>query len=348
MSKHTYFAVVGKNKDLSLYELKALWATFLNFSDHIQQFTMSDEDYARFENVNGWIIKWWRVVNHKELPEILEGVRIVGVSSHKLWRTAKDLWVRRFKEIELQRTDLEIKRKGKELVNVEGEVGVVTGYQRIDRFEIIDFERPVLGMQIGIMPSKLAQTMVWIGVWLMKEKKWIWDPFCGFGTTGFVANSLGYDTLCSDINPTPTKQNLERWASTSIAHNDNRITVFKHDVTKPFTQPFLRYAWVVVTEGWLGPVLSQKAINQLTRPQLSERQEKIHDIYAGFLTNLHAVDPKLCVVITYPQWTFLDENMAHRFINHAKELWYTVEQAGDVYKRKKQFVGRRVLVIQPS
>lgn len=348
MNKHTYFAVLWKNPELSRYELVSLWATLLDTYQWVQLFTMSDQHRERYERCNWWTIKWWVVINAKKLPEHLEWVKIVGVSSAKLWRTAKDLWVRRFKEIELQKTDLEIKRKGKEILNIEWEIGVVTGYQRIDRFEIVDFERPVRGMQIGMMPSKLTQTLVSIGLWLMTEVWWIWDPFCGFGTTWFVANSLGYDALCSDINPTPTKQNLDRWWSTSIANNEKRITVFKHDVTKPFTQPFLRYAWVVVTEWWLWPVLSQKAINQLTRPQLSERQEKIYDIYSWFLTNIQSAQPTLPIVITYPQWTFLDENMAHRFINEAKDLWYTVEQAWDVYKRKKQLVARRVLVLRPA
>ena len=60
----------------------------------------------------------------------------------------------------------------------------MTGYQRIDRFEIIDFERPVRGMHVGMMPAKLTQTLVGIGVGLSDDPEAaIFDPFCGFGTT---------------------------------------------------------------------------------------------------------------------------------------------------------------------
>jgi DNA modification methylase len=39
----------------------------------------------------------------------------------------------------------------------------------------------------------------------------VYDPFCGFGTTGFVANWLGHHFIGSDINITPCKENVKRW-----------------------------------------------------------------------------------------------------------------------------------------
>ena len=41
---------------------------------------------------------------------------------------------------------------------------MVTGYQNINLYEEIDFEKPVNSMQIGMMPSKLAHTMINIGL----------------------------------------------------------------------------------------------------------------------------------------------------------------------------------------
>jgi hypothetical protein len=52
-------------------------------------------------------------------------------------------------------------------------------------------------MNIGMMPSKLALTLINIGIGEYEENKksdsistTIWDPFCGFGTTNFLVNAL--------------------------------------------------------------------------------------------------------------------------------------------------------------
>lgn len=56
------------------------------------------------------------------------------------------------------------------------------------------------GMEVGMMPAKLAQLLVNIGINTLRGKSstsvshdgvyTVYDPFCGFGTTGFVANWL--------------------------------------------------------------------------------------------------------------------------------------------------------------
>jgi DNA modification methylase len=50
-----------------------------------------------------------------------------------------------------------------------------------------------------MMPAKLTHQLLMIGLSYLekkgkKEKKsLIFDPFCGMGTTGFIANALGLD-----------------------------------------------------------------------------------------------------------------------------------------------------------
>ena len=41
---------------------------------------------------------------------------------------------------------------------------LITGYQNIERFELIDIQKPVRGMEVGMMPAKLTQILVNIGV----------------------------------------------------------------------------------------------------------------------------------------------------------------------------------------
>jgi tRNA G10 N-methylase Trm11 len=124
----------------------------------------------------------------------------------------------------------------------------------------VDFEKPGSGMGIGMMPAKLALTMINIALAHhqanhkseaaaspVEGEYTIYDPFCGFGTTGFLANAHGYHVICSDINGSLIKSNLA-WRQTHARHTDHRFTAFKHDATDPITKPFVKHTDVIVTE----------------------------------------------------------------------------------------------------
>lgn len=108
-------------------------------------------------------------------------------------------------------------------------------------------------MGIGMMPSKLALTMINIALahhqaaHEVQTEYTVYDPFCGFGTTGFLANAHGYHVICSDINGSLIKPNLAWW-QTHARHTDHRFTAFKHDATDPITKPFVKHTDVIVTE----------------------------------------------------------------------------------------------------
>lgn len=128
---------------------------------------------------------------------------------------------------------------------------VVSGYQDISLYEMIDFNKPVNSMQIGMMPSKLALTMINIGLSACKDSNdiTIYDPFVGLGTTAFLANALGYDCIASDIEMSAAKQNIGRWQEKAAQRNDDkRITTFKHDIYEPLKKPFLANVNLIVTE----------------------------------------------------------------------------------------------------
>jgi tRNA G10 N-methylase Trm11 len=76
-------------------------------------------------------------------------------------------------------------------------IGLIQGYQQIDLYEAIDINKPLSGMTIGMMPSKLAHMLMNIALAQTPDVQdpTIFDPFCGFGTTNFIANALGYHTI---------------------------------------------------------------------------------------------------------------------------------------------------------
>ncbi|USN54364.1 MAG: hypothetical protein H6765_07490 [Candidatus Peribacteria bacterium] len=145
-------------------------------------------------------MKRGRVVTEQDLAHELADVELVGSADMELAKLAKRQFApRRYKTFKLLHTDKEVSTKGKELVAIgDGQIGIVDGWQDIDRYEVIDFGKPVRGMEIGMMPAKLTQTLVNIGVSQVHKvhdedvslNTTIYDPFCGFGTTLFVANSL--------------------------------------------------------------------------------------------------------------------------------------------------------------
>ncbi len=341
-----YFAVLWRNKEISLAELNALWCN--DIENHGVYITFFHDSFELLSYCWG-AVKRWPLVTMEEIKDLCVDTKIVWVSDKNLWNFCKkDCGVRRWKQVDMVKTDLEIKTHGKEFLELEDEViWYVQYYQDIPRYEAVDFEKPVRGMQVWMMPAKLTQILVNIWTWTSWKNTWItvFDPFCWFGTTWFIANSCGHNFIWSDINPTPTKQNLPRWKEQSY-WNDKHFTIFKHDVLEEFTQPFLSNVDCIVTEWWLWPVLSNKAVNQLSRVQLNERREKIETIYNWFLDSLQKLMKKVPVVITYPQRTFTDENLSTWFVKKAQDMGYEVSQAWELYTRKGQNVWRRVLVLR--
>jgi len=238
---------------------------------------------------------------------------------------------------------LEIKEKWVEIFNIDKQnIWIVQWYQNISLYENIDFEKPVSGMQIGMMPSKLAHIM--INIWLsnieQKENITIYDPFVGFGTTGFLANYLGYDFIWSDINITPFKQNLKRWKESSFLQN-NRLIDFKRDINTPFQKSFLKNVNLIVTEWWLGPLITHKT-------RLHQQQQnfiKILDIYKNFIQNVNDFYDQITCVFTVPVYFGKDfyavdylKNFCHRFNLDCQVL-------DEIYMRTWQTVGRAIFVV---
>ena len=362
-----YFAILGRHPKLSLAEFALVSTTSLRRQGEYLFFESDLEESAlllQLEKLWG-IVKWGKVVeksdskqqiSEEKNPDIvsfLAGVSIIGVNDQKLGMEIKKLYgVRRFKLVELTSSDLEIKKDGKELIALGwGKIGLGLGWQDIAHFELIDFWKPAHGMEVGMMPSKLAQMLVNIGI--MKSEEWktkstsltVYDPFCGFGTTGFVANWVGHHFVGSDISITWAKENAKRWKEhwQGAVDNGQLFTVFKHDVTEPFVHPVVQKVDCIVTEGWLGPVVGRKT----REPELLVHAEKIHALYTSFLNNLCEVVPYVPVVLTLPSYTRLPDAIFPEVVAHAVALGYAVEDLG-IYSRKWQEVCRHIVVLTRS
>lgn len=296
----------------------------------------------------GSVSKRGKSISRDEAKQLLTTATLLWTNDEDFARRAKkETNCRRYKIVDIVGADLEIKQKGIEILVFGNELVYIEGRQNIDRYTTLDIEKPMRGMQIGMMPAKLTQTLVNIGVWLANTQAEITvrDPFCGFWTTLFVANACGYHTLGSDILITSVKGNLAWWKA-SLYATDAKMTVFKHDATQPVTKPFIRATSVVVTEWRLWPVMTKTNFVHLQRDpkRFVQIKQDIIFLYQNWLTVVAQTLSKLPMVMTvpvYPDGTHMIDTIA----SHAQHLWRKVDIL-TAYRRPDQIVWRGVLILQ--
>lgn len=365
-----YFAILWNHSKLSLAELKLCKPTNITRK---KEYVLFETDHPEILDQLWGIVKRWVMHKQSDLPMLCTDVQLLWTNSQHLWMLAKKQHtVKRFKLIEIKKSDLDVKQSGVELIDFWRQwIGKVHGRQEIDLPAMIDFDKPVNGMQIGMMPSKLVKVLVNIGrggLPVFEETPLtIRDPFCGFGTTCFVVQGMGYHTIWSDINIASAKQNKKRWLKTPYAQEWLHMTLFEHDVTKAFTQPFLTHVDLIVSEGRLWPVVKQWTVvrgewrtvqtsdsgkKANDRKKIAENIEKIVTVYEWFFGNVMEFYGRTeknesipTIVITVPHYTFLDDDpIWERVIWFLDSLWVSYRSVG-IYKRKGQLVARRVVMV---
>lgn len=355
-----YFVVLWKNKELSLKELGLVKPENLKIVENtIAIFETSYKDLL--EQLWG-IIKWWEVMQSESVNEIILWSGLLWTNNFKLWSYLKDRWlIKRFKILELTKTDLLVKEWWVEIIwfwnkfNVGVDLFVVKWYQNIWIYEKIDFGKPSSGMEVGMMPSKLSHILIniWVAEYMKSLEKYsswfsdthnnitIYDPFIWFGTIWFMANHLGYDFIWSDINITQAKFNL-RWRDwLDVWNKDKKITLFKHDVNDPFEKWFLKNVNVIVTEWWLWPKVTSRTHNA----QLELNQDKIYWLYRNFIENVLKFFKGICVVMTIPVYLNKDNFLWERlkwFLENKEIQFIFVDE---IYQRECQKVGRQIVVL---
>lgn len=366
-----YGAILGKHQEISRAELRAQGITIDRHYWSVAIFTVEESEKEITEETLkklAGIVKWGVVIQ----PETIEAQDLIGASERALGTFLKKRGVcRRYKEVDPLHTDMEVKEKGTEYVMLDEEyqyVLQVIWYQDISRFSTIDFDKPVNSMQIGMMPGKLTQIMVNIGVGKWKQMKkeslsweetWAWlqqvstegasrsditvyDPFMGLGTTAMIANSMWYNVIGSDINITPCKQNMPWWKEQKIAQS-LPITLFAHDVTQPFNKPFLQHASCVVTEWWLGHIVNAK-----TKPaDVALYAQDIEKVYKARISNSKAFWEHMIIVCAIPRYTSHEHSNNHvtRILQHCEEKGMRVETVTQVYTRPWQKVWRKIAIL---
>ena len=346
-----YFWIVWDNSAII-----SEWLSYLHPTDFTQprkNIIIFNTQYPKRLSTCAVLIKRWTIVSNKELSDRNDIQPDIGVETKELWSHLKKQIpsIKRFKLIELIHTDLEIKDNGTEIINIDNiNYGLVEWYQNISLYETIDFWKPVGGMNIGMMPSKLALTLINIGIGEYENNKksdsiaTIRDPFCGFGTTNFLVNALWYHTIASDINVTSIKQNSKRRPTQFFYHKDGKELILKQDVTEEFKSPLFRHVDIIVSEWWLGHIVTSR-----TAPfETNAYAQEVKSLYTAFANNTTALaknnNKGLTLVITIPVWLKYDISVSEDIKDQFISLWRTARLITQPYSREKQLVGRQILI----
>jgi len=244
--------------------------------------------------------------------------------------------------------------------------------QNIDSYTVRDREKPRRDAHNGMLPPKLAQTIINLAVGasdLSKDAPLnIYDPYCGTGTVlieaalmrdGNHASPLFKKLIGSDLNPQMidnTKANLA-WADERLhAKASERTTLFVADATGGKSAPDKQSssapsqerasydANIIATECYLGRPYT-------TPPSNSELEQNIKtcDIIIGkFLQNISVALPQgagLCIAV--PCWQVRGKIYHLPCLKSIERYRYNKQLGyGLVYRRPEQIVGRELAVVR--
>jgi tRNA (guanine10-N2)-dimethyltransferase len=219
----------------------------------------------------------------------------------------------------------------------------ITAYARRDQ------GRPKRDARVGMLPPKLAQTIVNLATGPLPagENNVVLDPFCGTGVVLQEALLMGYGAYGSDLEPRMidySRENLE-WLTTH--HGKELSPALEVGDATDHRWPHAFSA--VASETYLGRPLSSWP-----------GADTLHDIIGTcnvilekFLTNLaEQTKPGFRLCVAVPAWRGPNGQIRHLpLLDHLGQLGYNrlrFEHAKDadlVYFRPEQLVARELLVI---
>ncbi len=222
------------------------------------------------------------------------------------------------------------------------------GAQNITALSKRDQERPARDAFVGMLPPKLALTLVNLTS-PKGDKPTVLDPFCGTGVILQEALLLGYKASGTDLSDKMveyTKENL-KWLETIYPIRAADYTVAQADaMTAKWQEPID----AVAAEGYLGQPFSAPP----SADKLAEVVRNCDHIMGEFLKNIAGQiksGTPLCIAV--PAWRSTNGSFTHLpLINKLAQLGYNQVEFRNVrtpellYYREDQVVARELLVLE--
>jgi len=333
-----YFAIIGKNKELSLREIKIIEPINLEIQWNIIYFESTKE----LEISKLWgIIKWWKIIEKEEIVNEVKLTRIIWVPNMETGLKRKsEFGVKRYKIVDLFKSDKEIKKKWKEFIKLKNNKRwLVKWYQNIPLYETIDFDKPSRSMKMWMMPAKLTHILINIWISISPKSKSISDPFAWSWTTWFLVNFMGYNFLWSDLNTTHLEENIKRRKTTKFYKKDFDIDFMEQDATKTWN----KVSDLIITEWWLWPMVTDSS----SEKEIITYQKQVEIVYTKRLkTFTWSTLPT--IITTIPFYIKKTNFLADSLSKLAQEIGFKVQTIKEIYQRPGQKVWRQVIILFPN
>ena len=259
-------------------------------------------------------------------------------------------------------------KKGVELVVLRDRkhfwIGRTIAAQDTKSYTKRDMEKPVRDTSVGLLPPKLAQVLINLGLSLVRSKEGqlpssitVFDPFCGTGVIPMECMLRGFHMLASDVSPkavTGCEKNIEWMRKVYDIKKDVSSHVWKQDATKAFALE--KKPDVIITETTLGPALKKRPLPK----EITAYKKEVEAIEAGFLKNASTALKGVPIVCMWPVWygpkgpVFCDK-LPDIAVKHGYKLVLPPETESMIpgrisllYRRSDQFVGREIVLLKPK
>jgi tRNA G10 N-methylase Trm11 len=232
--------------------------------------------------------------------------------------------------------------------------------QDIEAYAARDQARPKRDAKVGMLPPKLAQTLVNVAIGPMHSKLEaeginptkvaVLDPFCGTGVVLQEALLMGYSVLGTDLEPRMveyTEHNLQ-WLVQQQPNIQGRVALEIGDATS--------YHWpgfsALASEAYLGRPLTTLPASD----KLNEIVRDVDTILRKFLRNLAPqLKPGRRICLAVPAWQVSTGKFKRLpLIDHLSDLGYNqldfkhVRPEELLYYREGQVVARQLLTLEKA
>ena len=356
-----YLAVLGRQPEISIAELTALFSDVKKFNKSLATFIAESVDINRL----GGSIQIAEELSEKPLEilqKVPDGKITIGVSDYSknastrsaktealklkqiLVRHGRSVRVVESREATLPTaTSLHNGLSGKnehkfEFIKVDNSWYRVVGVQDIDAYTKRDQARPARDAKVGMLPPKLAQILINLCGPLPAGSR-ILDPFCGTGVVLQEALLMGYSAYGTDLS-----ERMVEYTEKNLKFFD--FTDYKVEAGDATSHKWGKKIDAVACEGYLGVPMSTPP----AEIKLKEQKQECSSIVLGFLKNLASqIDSDTPVVIAVPAWLrsdgiysrleIVDEiaNMGYNVMNKSRE--------GLLYHREDQIVARDIIIL---
>ena len=357
-----YLAILGRQPEISIAELEALFDKVRKISERLAVFGAESPKIERL----GGSLKIAKKIEGKPLEymaNLPDGKITLGVSDYSkgasrktavtealklkkiLVRHGRSVRVVENKDAALStaaslHNGLSGKNERKvEFIKVNNDWYRVVGVQDIDAYAKRDQVRPARDAKVGMLPPKLAQILINL-CGQLKPGAMVLDPFCGTGVVLQEALLMGYCAYGTDIS-----ERMVEYSDKNLKYFDlKNYRVEVGDATKFQWQQLID---AVACEGYLGKPFSKIP----TEMELKEQKQECGAIVLGFLKNLaKQIKSGISVTIAVPAWLRLDGVYERlNIIDEIQNMGYNVEnksREGLFYHRENQVVARDIIILR--